>query len=206
MATPDHRRHARHIEAVAAAGSEANTVTATAIALKSGTTATILEGATQGFNGWALDGLMNWPTSATLTWDTSNHAFATVDGTGLVTAVAPGTCNLTATAHGHTATLAITIAPDNTPTSVILSPTSASKAHGGNTQQFTATVKNAAGRTLTTGGGAPLAALTWTSSDVTKATVDNTGLATTDATNTGAVTITATTLNSVAGTATLTVT
>ena len=47
----------------------------------------------------------------TVTWDSDNPAVATVDNTGKVTAVAPGTANITVTARdgGHQATCTITV-------------------------------------------------------------------------------------------------
>ena len=47
-----------------------------------------------------------------VTWSTSNSSVATVSSTGLVTAVAPGSCTITATAHdgsGKTGTCSITV-------------------------------------------------------------------------------------------------
>lgn len=64
----------------------------------------------------------------TVTWSTSNGSIATVSNTGLVTAVAPGSCTITATANdgsGVTGTCAITV-NKKTPTkqTLTLSPTS----------------------------------------------------------------------------------
>ncbi len=106
----------------------------------------------------------------TLTWSSSDPAVATVTGTGLVSALTPGTATITASTEGKSGTTRLTVTPaaiasiDVTPSTSILSE--------GSTKQLTATAKDAAGRVLSG------RTFTWTSSDVTKATVSNTGLVT----------------------------
>src|SRR5689334_11994232 len=47
--------------------------------------------------------------SVTITWTTSNSAVATVNPTGLVTAVAPGTATITGAAAGKSASASVTV-------------------------------------------------------------------------------------------------
>ena len=47
--------------------------------------------------------------AAAATWVSDNPGVATVDASGLVTAVAPGTANLTATNGAYTATAIVTV-------------------------------------------------------------------------------------------------
>ncbi len=59
----------------------------------------------------------------TVTWSTSNSSVATVSSTGLVTAVAAGTCTITATAHdgsGKTGTCAITVTAAASQTALVI--------------------------------------------------------------------------------------
>ena len=50
-------------------------------------------------------------TTDTVTWKTSDAKIATVTDGGVVKAVAPGTCTITATAGRHSATCAVTVTP-----------------------------------------------------------------------------------------------
>lgn len=52
----------------------------------------------------------HFPNGRPVTWSTSNALIATVDATGLVTYVAAGNCNITATADGLAASCAVTVA------------------------------------------------------------------------------------------------
>ena len=106
--------------------------------------------------------------SQALTWTSSNTAVATVDATGLVKAVAPGTATITAkTTDGSnlSATCAVTVTKILA-TSITLSHTQASLVEDSQLQ-LTATVLPAK---------AASQALTWTSSNTAVATVDATGL------------------------------
>jgi uncharacterized protein YjdB len=104
-----------------------------------------------------------------LTWSSSAPAVATVDGSGLVTAVAAGAATITATSGGKTGSAAITVSL--VVASVIVSPASASVVAGG-TAQLTATLKDWAGNVLAGH------AVTWTSSNPAIATVSAAGLVT----------------------------
>jgi len=143
------------------------------------TTVTVGLGTTQQLNATIA------PANATnqnVTWTSSNTAVATVNASGLVTAVAAGTATITVkTVDGNkTATSAITVATIPV-VSVAVSPTSASL-YAGNTQQLTATVSptNATNKNVT-----------WSSSNTSVATVNSSGLVT--AVAAGSATITATT-------------
>lgn len=121
-------------------------------------------------------------TNQNVTWTSSNTSVATVNASGLVSAVAAGTATITVkTVDGNkTATSAITVSTIPV-SSVAVSPTSASL-YAGNTQQLTATISptNATNKNVT-----------WASSNTAIATVNSAGLVT--AVAAGSATITATT-------------
>ncbi|OIV42609.1 hypothetical protein BKM63_06975 [Flavobacterium johnsoniae] len=143
------------------------------------TTATVGLGTTQQLNATIT------PANATnqnVTWTSSNTAAATVNASGLVTAVATGTTTITVkTADGNkTATSTITVAAIPV-SSVAVSPTTASL-YAGNTQQLSVTIAPA---------NATNKNVTWSSSNTAAATVNSSGLVT--AVSAGTATITATT-------------
>jgi hypothetical protein len=121
-------------------------------------------------------------TGRSIAWSSSDQNVATVDGDGLVTAKAVGSATITATSETRTATaeITVTVAPVAT---VAVAPSSVSILQGAKTQ-LTATTSDASGRVLSG------RTVTWSSSDQTKATVDQNGLVTGVAY--GQVTITAT--------------
>ncbi|MFH7016380.1 Ig-like domain-containing protein [Flavobacterium sp. FlaQc-47] len=130
------------------------------------TSATVGLGSTQQLNPTIA------PANATnqnLTWTSSNTAVATVNGSGLVTAVSAGTTTITVkTVDGNkTATSAITVAAIPV-ASVSVSPNTASL-YAGNTQQLSATIApaNATNKTVT-----------WSSNNTAIATVNSSGLVT----------------------------
>jgi uncharacterized protein YjdB len=114
-------------------------------------------------------------------WMSSNYNLATVTGTGLVQAVSGGNVLISASAEGKTASFTLQVF--DPVTSVSVSPASAGL-YPTQTMQLTATPRSAAGAPLTG------RAITWTTSDASKATVDATGTVT--AVGQGQVTITAT--------------
>lgn len=134
------------------------------------------------------------PAGRVVNWTSATPAIATVNSTGLVTALALGTAKIAINAEGavDTLTMQVTKVPVNT---VQLSPSSSVVVQGG-TVQLTATVEDSAGTTVTD------RALEWTSSDPNRATVSGTGLVTTLAP--GQVTITARAENR-SGTASVTI-
>lgn len=172
----------------------------TSITLSPGT-ASIAAGQTQQFNGTAStnSGQTITNDNSAGTWSSSNTGVATVNASGLATAVGAGTATITATVQtgagsvSGTATLTVTPAAL---ASITVSP-SAPSVTAGQTQQFSAT------GVYTDSSQQALSSATWTSSNTSVATIDNSGLAT--AVAAGTTTITATS-NGISGTATLTVT
>ena len=130
----------------------------------------------------------------TFTWSSDDTNVATVDNSGLVSAVATGTATITATAGSISGTASITVTQPVAAVSV--SPATASITEGG-TQQLTATATDSGGATISG------ATFTYASSDTSVATVDSNGLVT--AVKAGSATITATS-GGVDGTAAITVT
>jgi trimeric autotransporter adhesin len=159
-------------------------------------TVAIVVGGTQQFTATLKDASGNTLTGRAITWSSSNASIVTVHGTtGVATGVAVGGAIITATSEGKPGTSAVTIS--STPVvAVTVAPATASIAVGG-TQQFAATLKDAAGNTLTG------RAITWSTSNAGVAAVNGTtGVATGVAV--GAATITATSEGKT-GTATITV-
>jgi hypothetical protein len=140
-------------------------------------------------------------------WSTSDKAIATVSSSGLVTAVAEGSATITARARSVTASASIDVLPiaakigpgegeQPAPAKVEVTPTPTSL-EVGKSAQLTATVKDAAGTTLTG------QSVTWSSSNTKTATIDAQGKVTGVAA--GTATITAD-VNGVKGTGAVTVT
>lgn len=115
-----------------------------------------------------------------VTWTTSDATKATVSNSGLVTAVANGTATITATSTADGSikgTSAITVT--TAVTGVTVAPKTASIEVGA-TQQLTPTIAPA---------GASNKAVTYTSSDATKASVNSSGLVTGVAAGTATITV-----------------
>src|SRR2546426_191731 len=93
----------------------------------------------------------------TINWSSSNTAVATVNASGLVTAVVAGAATITATSEGQSGTASITVTPVPVAT-VAVTPASASVDEG-KTVQLTATPKDANGNPLSG------RVVTWTSRD-----------------------------------------
>ena len=137
-------------------------------------------------------------TDKSVTWTSSNTAVATVTNTGLVTAVANGSATLTATTadgSNKTATCTVMVSIPIPATGISLNQTSATLTSKGQTVQLTASV---------TPSNATNKSVTWTSSNLSVATVSNTGLVT--AVANGSATITVTTADGSNKTATCAVT
>jgi uncharacterized protein YjdB len=115
-----------------------------------------------------------------IVWGSDNPTVVAVDANGMITALATGTVNITATSEGKVGAAAITVRV--AVNSVEVTPAEAAVSVGG-TLQLTATPRDA--------GGAPLERpVAWTSADPAIATVNATGLV--SAVATGEVTISAT--------------
>ena len=156
----------------------------------------VLQGQTVQLTATPRDASGNPLTGRVITWQSSNSAIASVNGSGLVSGVAAGgPVTMTATSEGQSGTASITVS--GVPVaSVTVSPASASVPVG-QTQQLTATLRDANG-TILTGRS-----VTWASNNTPVATVTGTGLVT--AKVAGSATITATSEGQ-SGTASITVT
>ena len=156
--------------------------------------ATLNEGQTQQLTATLKDANGNILTGRSITWSSSNSSAATVSASGLVTGVAAGSATITATSEGQSGTAAITVV--HTPVaSVTVAPASATL-NEGQTQQLTATLRDANGNVLTG------RSITWSSSNSSAATVSASGLVTGKVA--GSATITATSEGQ-SGTAAITV-
>jgi uncharacterized protein YjdB len=145
-------------------------------------TSSLVIGGTVQLSATTKDDAGNVLTGRTVEWTTSDQTVATVSTTGVVTAVAVGSATITATSETKTATAAITVTVAPVAT-VAVAPSSVSILQGATTK-LTATTSDASGRVLTD------RTVSWSSSDQTKATVDQNGVVT--GVSYGQVTITAT--------------
>ena len=145
------------------------------------TSATLAPGGTVLLTGTAFDAAGIAISGQTIGWSTSALAVATVNTSGLVTAVAAGTATIAAAAGGKSAQATITVALPVA--SVTLSQGTATLVPTA-TVQLTAVPKDAAGATV------PGQTIAWTTSSPAVASVSSTGLIT--ALAVGASTITAT--------------
>jgi uncharacterized protein YjdB len=137
---------------------------------------------TSDINGQPLSG-------RTVAWASDNSAVASVDpSTGVVTAVAAGTANVTATSEGVTSSPAVVTVTNVPVASVDVTPANPSlSAPISETVTLTATPKDAGGNTLTMSGRT----LTWSSDNTSVATVDpSTGVVTAVAQGTATITAT----------------
>ena len=130
----------------------------------------------------------------TVTWSTASTAVATVGQSGIVTGVTPGQTQVVASAGGKQGLANITVT--QAPVATVTVAPSASTLTVGATQQLTATTLDASGNVLAG------RTVTWSSSDVTKATVSASGMVT--AVAAGSAVITATS-ESRSGTAAITI-
>lgn len=139
-------------------------------------------GATAPLTPIPLDAKGDTLTNRTFTWATGDAAIATVDGQGVVTGVAAGTAQITATAEGKSGSLTITVST-TTVASVTVTPPTATANVGG-----TANLTGAAFAT----GGAPLPGrvFSWASSNTGVAAVTSLGVV--HGTSPGTATITGT--------------
>ena len=148
------------------------------------------------------------PAGTTVTWSTSNAEVATVDQTGLVTAVGAGEAVITATTPtGKTATCTITVTAKEDPedpidpedilvTGIVLNETSLELEEEATfTLEATVTPENATNKEVT-----------WSTSDSAVATVDETGKVTAVAEGTATITATAKDGSGITAACTVTVT
>lgn len=137
-------------------------------------------------------------TIQTVAWATDNEEVATVNAAGVVTAVAQGECNITATTAdgGFTATTHITVPAPVSPESVELNFTEGDLAAGSYVTNVFATVlpENAYDKTVT-----------WESSDTSLVTVTSAGKISAMSNVSGTVVVTATTVNGLSASITINV-
>ncbi|WP_420636415.1 choice-of-anchor B family protein [Candidatus Palauibacter sp.] len=119
---------------------------------------------------------------AEVAWSTSDPTIATVDATGLVTAIANGETRVTATSGEVDGTIPVSVR--QSAASLAVSPDPLTLAAPGDTTRLSATVRDAGGSLIESPGVA------WSSSDATIVAVDGTGLVT--AAGKGEATVTAT--------------
>jgi len=156
---------------------------------------TVQVGQTAQLTATPRDASGNPLTGRVITWQSSNGAVASVNGSGLVTAVATGAATITATSEGQSGTAVVTVS--NVPVaSVTVTPASASVQQGA-TVQLTATPRDANGTALSG------RVVTWGSNTTAVATVSGSGLV--SGAGAGSATITATSEGQ-SGTAAITVT
>ena len=124
-------------------------------------------------------------TGRVITWGSSNPAVATVSTSGLVTAVAVGTAQITATSEGQSGSATFTVtAPPPAPVASVTVSLASSSANPGQTTQATATTRDANNNVLTG------RVVTWGSSNPAVATVSSSGLVTAVAAGTAQITAT----------------
>ena len=133
-------------------------------------TAEVITGNRVQFGATVYDANQIALTDRSITWSSSNEAVATVDSTGLATAVSPGVATITATSEviSDAATITVTLVPVATVTVVPSTATVAS----GSTRTLTAKVTDQNGGVLTN------RLVTWSSSNLSVATVSSTGVVT----------------------------
>jgi uncharacterized protein YjdB len=145
-----------------------------------------IEGAAPGsktpLNGIAYDAAQNPLTDRTIIWTTSNELVATVDASGVVTAIGPGTATITGTVEGKSDATTITVVQAAV-ASVEVQPNPLLMSVGQATQMI-AVAKDPNGNVLTG------RQVTWASSNQNVATVDAQGKLT--AVGAGTATVTAT--------------
>ena len=115
-----------------------------------------------------------------ISWASSDTAVAAVDDAGLVTGIGAGAAEVTATASGITGPAEITVvAPVAT---IAVTPDTLALTALGQTTQLTAEVRDQHGNEI------PRAVVAWSSSDVSVASVDGSGLVTAEGNGTATVT------------------
>ena len=117
-----------------------------------------------------LDGNGQPVADAAVTWSSSDASVATVSSQGLVTAVGNGDARITARSGTASASVPVTVM--QSAGSIVIEPSSVSLMSLGETVQLTAVVLDANGQPVAD------AAVTWSSSDASVATVSNQGLVT----------------------------
>jgi uncharacterized protein YjdB len=148
------------------------------------TPVSLVVGQTVQLTATAFDAGGNVLLARVVTWGSSSAGVASVDGSGLLTALAAGAATITGTSEGKSATAAVTVTSTPSPVaSVSVSPASAAVSVG-QTVQLTATPRDAGGNVLVG------RVVTWVSGNPAVATVNGSGVVT--GVGMGTATITAT--------------
>ena len=119
---------------------------------------------------------------AAVTWSSSDASVASVDDSGLVTAVGNGSATVTATSGDVSGSAAVAVA--QAPAEVVVTPAEVALTAIGEEAQLSAEVLDGGGQVIAG------AAVTWSSSDASVASVDGSGLVTAE--GNGSATVTAT--------------
>ena len=187
-----HRRRRRYLLAVAALGTLAiagcsDTSAPVPVASVTVTPASsdALVGGTVQLTAVAKDAQGNALADRAITWSTASATVATVNASGLVTAVGAGTATISATSEGRSGSATITVSVPQVPVASVSIAATTQPIERTTTQQLVATTRDASNNVLTG------RTVTWSSSAPTIASVDpGTGLVT--ALDRGRATITAT--------------
>ncbi|MFL5640623.1 MAG: Ig domain-containing protein, partial [Gemmatimonadaceae bacterium] len=133
----------------------------------------IAVGTTATLSATLKDAQGNVVAGQSVSWSTSAESFAAVSANGVVTGIAPGSVTITAASSGKSGTASVTVTANQPPppvvTTVTVSPPSASLIVG-STTTLSATIKDAQGNVMTN------QTITWSSSNVSVATVTSSGV------------------------------
>ncbi len=143
-------------------------------------TASLRVGQTTQLTVTSIDARGGAITGRSVFWSSSNTGVATVSSSGIVTALAPGSATIVAIVEGKNAATVISVQPV-APSSMSVSPANSSPVIG-QTVQLSAAVLDSRGSPVT---GFPV---TWSSSNISVATVSSSGVVTAIATGTATVT------------------
>jgi uncharacterized protein YjdB len=107
-----------------------------------------------------------------ITWSSSDNAVATVNGSGIVTAVAAGSAQITATSEGQNGSAGLSVTAAAVPVATVTVALASSSLNPGQTTQATATTRDASNNVLTG------RSVSWSTSNPSVATVSASGLVT----------------------------
>lgn len=127
-------------------------------------------GATQQLSASAQDANNNPVANPSFSWTSSDPSVATVNGSGMVTAVGNGTAQVSASANGQSGSVSVTVAQSTA--SVAVTPPTSMLSAAGATAQFTAQAMDANGRPVEG------KTFTWATDASGVATVNESGMAT----------------------------
>jgi uncharacterized protein YjdB len=146
------------------------TVTArpVAVVLVTPSSVSMQAGVTTPLQARTLDSEGNSLSGRTVTWSSSNTAVATVSQQGVVTALTAGATTITATSEGRSAQSAVTVTL--APVATVTVTPARDTIGVGTSRQLSVVLRDAAGTALTG------RVVTWSSSNVTTASVSSTGL------------------------------